>query len=162
MTSHAAARSEPASRWRLFPYAIVGALGLVIAVNVTMAVLAYRSAPGLAVQGSFATSNAYGTIQQESRRQISLGWNLDVALPGGRVEVKLAGPGGAVLPGARLKATASRPVGDAVPLVLEMTETAPGHFRSDIVLPGQGQWDVLFVATSEGRSFRHTRRVMAP
>jgi len=158
MASHTA----PRTAWRLFPYAIVGALGVVIAVNVTMAVLAYSSAPGLAVQGSFATSNAYGAIQREARRQISLAWNLEVSLSGSRVEVVLSGAGGAALPGAALRATAARPVGDATPLPLAMIETAPGRFRSDIVLPGQGQWDVLFVATSDGRSFRHTRRVFAP
>ena len=152
----------PRSAWRLFPFAVVGGLGVVVAVNLTMAVLAYRSAPGLAVQGSFATSNAYGHIQAEARRQVSLGWSLDVTLRDGRVETRLAGANGAPLPGGRLRATAARPVGDGVSLTLEMLETAPGQFRSDIALPGKGQWDVLFVATSEGRSFRHTRRIVAP
>lgn len=152
----------PRTAWRLFPYFIVAGLGVVVAVNVTMAVLAYRSAPGLAVQGSFATSNAYGRIQEEARRQVSLGWSLDVTLRDGHVQTRLAGANGAPLPGGRLRATATRPVGEAVALTLEMLETAPGQFRSDIALPGKGQWDVLFVATSEGRSFRHTRRVVAP
>ncbi len=150
------------SPWRLFPFAIVGALGVVIAVNIAMAVLAHRSAPGLAVQGSFVTSNAYGHIQEEARRQVSLGWTLDVALHDGHIEVRLAGADGAMLPGGRVQATASRPVGEATPLALGMTETAPGRFRSDAALPGRGQWDVLFTASAEGRSFRHTRRVMVP
>ena len=158
MSDAAAARSL----WRLFPYFIVAGLGLVVAVNITMAVLAHRSAPGLAVQGSFATSNAYGRIQEEARRQVSLGWSLDVSLRDGHLETRLAGANGAPLPGGRLRATATRPVGDGTTLTLEMLEVAPGRFRSDIALPGQGQWDVLFVATSEGRSFRHTRRFVAP
>lgn len=158
MSDAAAARSL----WRLFPYFVVAGLGLVVAVNVTMAVLAHRSAPGLAVQGSFATSNAYGRIQEEARRQVSLGWSLDVELRERHVETRLAGANGAPLPGGRLRATATRPVGDGTALALEMLETAPGRFRSDIALPGQGQWDVLFIATSEGRSFRHTRRIVAP
>ena len=158
----AATIPPPRSAWRLFPYAIVAALGVVVAVNIGMAVLAYRSAPGLAVQGSFATSNAYGAIQQEARRQVSLGWKLDVALADAHVEVALSGPGGALLPGATLRATAMRPVGEAVPLDMVMTEVAPGRFRSDITLPGRGQWDVLFVAHADGRSFRHTRRIYAP
>jgi nitrogen fixation protein FixH len=150
------------SAWRLFPFAIVGGLGVVIAVNITMAVLAHRSAPGLAVQGSFATSNAYGNIQAEARRQVGLGWSLDVGNEGGRVVVGLAGPGGAVLPGAMLRASASRPVGDAPAIELGMIGDAAGRFRSDIVLPGKGQWDVLFVATHDGRTFRHTRRIVIP
>ena len=158
MSDAAAARSL----WRLFPYFIVAGLGLVVAVNITMAVLAHRSAPGLAVQGSFATYNAYGRIQEEARRQVSLGWSLDVSLRDGHLETRLAGANGAPLPGGRLRATATRPVGDGTTLTLEMLEVAPGRFRSDIALPGQGQWDVLFIATSEGRSFRHTRRIVAP
>lgn len=152
----------PRSPWRLFPFALIGGLGVVVAVNVSMAVMAHRSAPGLAVQGSFATSNAYGTIQAEAKRQVGLGWSLDVGLRDGRVEAKLAGMGGAALPGAVLKATAIRPVGEATPLPLGMIAGAEGAFRSDIALPGQGQWDVTFVATHEGRTFRHTRRVLVP
>ncbi|MCC6719692.1 MAG: FixH family protein [Acetobacteraceae bacterium] len=154
--------AAPRSAWRLFPYFIVAALGLVVAVNIGMAVLAHRTAPGLAVQGSFATSNAYGHIQQEARRQVSLGWTLDVALHDGHLDVVMAGPDGAPLPGGTLEAFASRPVGHATPLALVMREASPGRFRSDIVVPGRGQWDVLFVARSEGRSFRHARRIIAP
>ncbi len=159
MATHAAHRR---SGWQYFPYFVAAGLGVVVAVNVTMAVLANRSAPGLAVQGSFATSNAYGSIQAEARRQVGLGWALDVTLRDGRVEAKLTGQGGAELPGALLKATATRPVGGYAPLDLGMLATAPGLFRGDIALPGQGQWDVLFVATSDGRTFRHTRRVHVP
>lgn len=152
--------TAPKSPWRLFPYVIMAALGVVIAVNITMAVLAHRSAPGLAVQGSFATSNAYGTIQAEARRQVGLGWSLDVSQEGGRVVAVLAGQGGAALPGAGLRASASRPVGDAPAIELGMIAGEAGRFRSDVVLPGQGQWDVLFVATHDGRTFRHTRRIV--
>jgi nitrogen fixation protein FixH len=150
------------SAWRLFPFVITGALGLVVAVNIGMAVMAHRSAPGLAVQGSFATSNAYGRIQQEARNQVTLGWTLDISQHDGRVLVRLAGADGSTLPAGRLRATAARPVGGAAPLELVMIETAPGRFRSDIALPGQGQWDVTFVATSNGRSFRHARRILIP
>lgn len=148
--------------WRYFPWMVAGGLALVVAVNATMAVLALRSAPGLAVQGSFSVSNAYGTIQAEARRQIGLGWSLDVAVRDGRVEVRLADARGAVLPDAAVKAVATRPVANYTPIDLGMGEATPGLFRSDIVLPGQGQWDVLFVATSHGRTFRHTRRVHVP
>lgn len=158
----AAAQPMPRSLWRFFPFMLVGALGVVVAVNITMAVLAHRSAPGLAVQGSFATSNAYGAIQAEAKRQVGLGWSLEVALRGGRVEAKLAGQGGAPLPGAVLTATAARPVGDATPLALGMADDGAGGFRSDTVLPGQGQWDITFVAKHDGRTFRHTRRVVVP
>ncbi len=158
----ATAQEMPRSLWRFFPFLLVGALGVVIAVNITMAVLAHRSAPGLAVQGSFATSNAYGAIQAEAKRQVGLGWSLDVTLRGGRVEAKLAGQGGAALPGAVLTALAMRPVGEAPPLALGMAEDGEGGFRSDVVLPGQGQWDITFVAKHEGRTFRHTRRVLVP
>ncbi len=159
MTTHAAPRRTV---WHFFPFFVAAGLGVVVTVNVTMAVLASRSAPGLAVQGSFATSNAYGSIQAEARRQVGLGWSLDVTLRDGRVEAKLADKAGAALPGAALKATATRPVGSYAPLDLGMIATVPGAFRSDIALPGQGQWDVLFVASSEGRNFRHTRRILVP
>ena len=152
----------PRTAWRFFPYFIIAGLGLVVAVNIGMAVLAHRSAPGLAVQGSFATSNAYGRIQEESRRQVSLGWSLDVGLKDGRLQTRLSGANGAPLPAGRLRATATRPVGDGTTLAFEMLEVEPGKFRSDIALPGQGQWDVLFVASSEGRNFRHTRRILVP
>lgn len=151
-----------AGAWRYFPWAIGGALGVVVLVNVGMAVMAHRSAPGLAVQGSFATSNAYGAIQQEARRMAGLGWSLDVALPNATLQVRLAGAGGAPLPGAALRATAARPVGGDPPVAVEMLPGGDGVFTAAAPLPGQGQWDITFVATSEGRSFRHTRRVLVP
>jgi nitrogen fixation protein FixH len=156
----ASSETMPRSLWRFFPFMVMGGLAVVVAVNITMAVLAHRSAPGLAVQGSFATSNAYGAIQAEAKRQVGLGWSLDVSQHGGRVAAKLAGQGGGALPGAVLVATAQRPVGEVAPLALAMVEDGAGGFRSDIVLPGQGQWDITFVAKHEGRTFRHTRRVI--
>ena len=75
--------ASPRSGWRLFPFALIAALGVVVAVNVAMAVLAHRSAPGLAVQGSFATSNAYGAIQAEAKRQVK------AMAPGSRHQVTL-------------------------------------------------------------------------
>jgi nitrogen fixation protein FixH len=158
--------SAPVARptaWRFFPWFLVAGLGLVVSVNVGMAVLAHRTAPGLAVQGSFSTSNAYGAIQQEARRQAGLGWTLDVApLADGVLRVRLAGQGGAALPGAALQASAARPIGAGAPLVLDMVRTADGVFVAADKLPGQGQWDITFLATSEGRSLRHTRRVHVP
>lgn len=156
-------RPMPRTAWRWFPWYVVAGLGLVVAVNVVMAVLAHRSAPGVAVQGSFATSNAYGTIQQEARRQVALGWSLDISLRDGRVAVNFSGADGRPLPGAGLQATASRPTGRSAPvLALKMQAAGAGTFLSEAALPDQGQWDVLFIATSEGRSFRHTRRVIVP
>ncbi len=151
-----------AGAWRYFPWAIGGALGVVVVVNIGMAIMAHRSAPGLAVQGSFATSNAYGAIQQEARRMAGLGWTLDVALPNGTLQVRLAGAGGAPLPGAAVRATAARPVGHDAPVAIDMLPGGDGVFTAAAPLPGQGQWDVTFVATSEGRTFRHTRRVVTP
>lgn len=150
------------SVWRFFPWFLVGALGLVIGVNILMAVLAHRSAPGLAVQGSFATSNAYGRIQQESRRQATLGWSLDVQLRDGALEVLVTGPDGAALPEARLEAIASRPLGDHPATVLPFASTDGMAFRAGASLPAPGQWDVRFEVASQGRSLRHTRRIMIP
>ncbi len=156
------ATATPRTAWRWFPWFLVAALGLVVGVNVLMAVLAHRSAPGVAVQGSFATSNAYGHIQQEARRQVALGWSLNVGLRDNRITVQLSGPGGAPLPHAQLQAIATRPVADAPPVALAMLPDGAGGFVAAAALPGEGQWDVLFTAVSEGHSFRHTRRIIVP
>ncbi len=64
----------------------VAAFGLIIAVNVTMAVLAARTFPGLEVENSFVASQEFNASQ---RAQKALGWTAEADYADGRLIVDI-------------------------------------------------------------------------
>ncbi len=68
----------------------VGAFSIIIAVNVTMAVNAVRTFPGLETKNSYVASQ---TFDAERKAQDALGWTVSVDLiaPGVRLDVTRAG-----------------------------------------------------------------------
>jgi nitrogen fixation protein FixH len=157
-------RDEPQLRsaWRFFPWAVVAALGLVVAVNIGMAWSALRTFPGIAVDDTFDHSNDYDKVLAAAGREAALGWSLIVTVDAGRPVAILTGRDGTPLEGARVAATAERPVGPDRITQLAFRAEAPGRYVATAALTTPGQWDLLFSATAGERRFHATRRVIVP
>lgn len=156
---------EPSARsgWRFFPLAIVGGLGLVVAVNGVMIWQALATFPGKAGRDGFALSNRYNMVLQRQDDQATIGWVVRSSVDAkGRASVMLGGMDGAPLVGAKIEGVAERPVGDARSTPLAFIDQGAGHYVADVALDAPGQWDIAVTAQAGGRTMTVTRRVHVP
>ena len=151
--------SRTRSPWRWFPWAMIGALGVVVVVNGGMIWAALHTFPGVAATDVFDASNHYDTVLAEAQREAAFGWTLQTAATTQRVTVALTDRGGAPLSGARVTATALRPLGPDHTTILAFRETAPGSYNAEAAL-AEGQWDLRLAVTAGGNTLHMTRRVV--
>jgi nitrogen fixation protein FixH len=150
------------SAWRFFPWAVAGAIMLVVAVNAGLVFAALQSFPG-AAEGDegFALSNHYDAVLERAQREAALGWIVSAqADDTGRAVVSLTDRTGVALHGAIVEATAERPLGAPERRALAFHEVAVGQYVADASLPMKGQWDLTLRASEQGRTVAVTRRVV--
>lgn len=132
---------------------MIAFFGVVVTVNVTMAVFASRTFGGKVVDNSYVATQRFNGWLEQARAQDRLGWSETVRLDGARrVELDLAA-GGASLRGAEIAAEARHPVGREGDVPLRFAELAPGRYRSAQALP-EGRWQVHFAIRSGGAEKR--------
>ncbi len=149
------------SWWRWFPWMLVAALLLVVAVNGGLIYAAMTSFPGKAANDGFDLSNRYNIVMAEARRETALGWNVAArAEPDGRPMVTVSDSAGAPLRDVVLTAVAERPLGAPHMQQLGFREAAAGRYVADAALPERGQWDVTLTASMQGNEIRLTRRII--
>ncbi len=83
----------------------IGAFGLIIAVNLTLAYSAVRTFPGLEVKNSYVASQQFNARLQEQR---TLGWEVRAEARDGKVLLSIADAGGMPVEVARLSAVLGR------------------------------------------------------
>ncbi len=154
-------RTPPGSAWRLFPWLVAGAMGVVVAVNGGMIYAALTSFPGAASAGDFALSNHYDAVLETAQRDAALGWNIQAqADDRGHPVVTLLDRNGAPLHGATVVGSAARPLGAADTRSLVFQEVTPGSYVAEAVLPSHGQWELTLSASADGHDMAATRRVI--
>lgn len=115
----------------------VGGFAVVIAVNLTMATMAVESFHGTVVDNSYVASQKYNGWLKQAAASRALGWQ---AVPhlrdDGRVVVEALG----VPAGARMTATAQRPLGERDDAALTFADQGGGRWVSnEAVAPGRWQ-----------------------
>lgn len=70
----------------------VGAFGIIIAVNLTLAFKAVQTFPGIEVKNSYAASQAFDDAREA---QLALGWDVSARYGDGVLEISMVGPDGA-------------------------------------------------------------------
>lgn len=148
------------SNWRFFPWAVVAGMGVVIAVNVTMTVLAVRSFPGNVGSDGFTLSNRYNQVMQSARTDQGRGWSVIADLADDRPRVVTRGRDGAPLGDARVQVSARRPLGSDARIPLAMSVQGAGVHVSADGLPAPGQWDLTIAVTAHGETLTTTQRVV--
>lgn len=149
------------SSWRWFPWAIVGSLAIVVVVNAGMMWAALSTFPGAAGGDGFDLSNHYDRVLDTAAREAALGWKLEsVVDASGLASITLTDRSGAPLNGAQVAATAQRPLGPERDVPMTFRAAGNGRYVALPALPEKGQWDLLLIATVDGRSVTATRRVI--
>lgn len=127
----------------------VGAFGVIIAVNIALAVSAVRTFPGLEVKNSYVASQEFNTRLHD---QQELGWEVKAEYVGGLLILAITdGEGGAVKP-KTLEAVVGRPthVKDDVIPDFQFDGNA---FVAPVPL-GNGNWNIRMKATTaDGTEF---------
>lgn len=123
--------------------------GVVIAVNVAMALYATGTFPGLVVKNSYVASQNYNKLLEESREQQERGWTADLQAEDGLLHVRFADPSDAPITGLRVAARVGRPAGDDEDRVLAFEIGSDGYVARD-ALPS-GRWMVELEAWSSDR-----------
>jgi nitrogen fixation protein FixH len=121
---------------------VLAFFGVVIAVNVAMAVAATGSFPGLVVKNSYVASQTYNDVLASARAQAEAGWTLEVAAPGGVLSVRLLDDQGKLRRHLEVTAVAGRPSSTRHDRLLRLAEVAEGYRAADPLPAGQWQIDV--------------------
>jgi nitrogen fixation protein FixH len=156
------------SAWRWFPFAVTGAIALVIAVNAGMVWRAVATFPGAALNDrfggddddSFTKSNDYNRILTAVDRQNARGWSVATEGSGSSPVLRLADRRDQPLLGATVLATAIRPLGAPETTELRFHPAGPGRYVADAPLAHPGQWDLMLRVARDRAEIRVTRRVV--
>jgi nitrogen fixation protein FixH len=151
--------SVPRSPWRWFPWALIGALGVVIVVNFGMVWAALHTFPGVAQTDVFDESNKYDAVLAEAKKEAALGWTVKAAATETWATVSLTDRAGAPMTGVQVTATALRPLGPDHSAALTFREVSPGTYHAETAL-GNGQWDLRVTIATGGKTLHTTRRVV--
>ncbi|MEM9318873.1 MAG: FixH family protein [Pseudomonadota bacterium] len=130
---------------------VVG-FGIIIGVNVFMAVSAVRTFPGLEASSSYADSQTF-----DARRdaQDALGWQAEVAVAGEMLSLSLTDANGRPVYPAAFEALLTRPTSQQADQLLDLTRGPNGVLLAPIER-APGRWRLRLTGTArDGTEYRH-------
>lgn len=142
--------------------AVIAFFGVVIAVDVTFLMAAYRSYPGQVSVTPYEDGLAYNKHMAQQRAQAALGWRASVATAPNAVVVDVLDATGAPVAGLEVTGLLSRPATEAGRLSLAFAETVPGRYVARAA-PPPGGWDLALSAHGkDGARLEAERRLTWP
>jgi len=144
-------RSAPVIRGKHVLIGMIGAFGLVIAVNLVFVYFAIDTFTGVTTENPYQEGLAYNEVLAARDAQRDLGWQGEVSYlrSGGnpqQIAVTLKDRDGQPLSGLILDGSLRRPTHEGVDQPLSWRETAPGSYTAEVTLPELGNWDLLVTA----------------
>ena len=129
---------------------MVGAFGLIVAVNLAMASVATSTFGGVVVENSYVASQEFNRWLDQAEESRALGWKATPRrLADGRVELFLEGvPAGTVA-----LAQARHPLGREADRMLAFMPASGNRYVSSSPLP-EGRWTLRIKLEAEGREWR--------
>jgi nitrogen fixation protein FixH len=156
----------PATGFRLtgrgFLAIIVGFFLVVIAVDASFAVIAYRTHPGEVSVTPYEDGLVYDREIRQLHAQQALGWQAAAAAAPGQVVIEVRDRAGAPVRGLKVAGKLERPATEAGRLTPRLVETGPGVYVGRVDA-ASGAWDFSAEAwDSAGHVFRLERRLTWP
>jgi nitrogen fixation protein FixH len=141
---------------------IVGFFAVVIAVDVSFAVMAYRTHPGEVSVTPYEDGLVYDKKIAQLRAQEALGWRAAAGPEAGKVVVLVEDAQHRPIPGLALTGKLERPATEAGRITPRFVETAPGRYEA-AERGLTGAWDLTAEAHDRaGHSFELERRLTWP
>jgi nitrogen fixation protein FixH len=148
-------------RGRWIPWAFVGGMAIVVAVNLVLVWFAVTTFTGVTVPRSYERGRGYDAVLAEAARQDALGWRADVTLAGGRLAVVATDRDGRALPG-RVEGLLLRPL-EGTEIPLRFAPTGGGRWAAEVTPPQRGQWEArLTLFGPDETPFDIRRRFVVP
>lgn len=146
---------EDARRSAWIPWVFVGGMGVVVAVNAVFVWLSLSTFTGTTVPRAFERGRQYDLVLAEAARQAALGWQVEVALSGGRLIVTARDAEGRPL-SAAVEGALHRPLQDlSVPVGFQAVGGGRWAGAADIPLPGQ--WEARITLTAPDGTHKDVR-----
>lgn len=144
------------SRW--IPWVFVGAMLLVLVVNVGMVVSALTTFTGVTTGRAYDKGRAYNHVLEEAARQDALGWRGTVVVEARALRLAVQDRAGLPVAG-RIEGVLHRPM-DGLRLPLALAADAAG-WSADLAAAQPGLWEVQATLTdAEGHRLDIRQRVV--
>ncbi len=132
--------------------------GVIISVNVTMAIFARTSWTGLVVENSYVASQQFNAKMAETRAQAALHWTGELVIADGSIRYALLDARGDLVPLNSVAVTFRRPVDDREDHTLVLAPSERAFVGKEDV--ADGAWNVeIFADAGLEHPFRETRRI---
>lgn len=129
---------------------LLGAFGAVVAANITLAVRAVQTFPGLEVRNSFVASQNFN---EDLAAQLALGWKVSVRVEDGLLSVAFTDAAGAPVEVAAMRAVVGRATHVQDDFMPEFSYYR-GSFTAPVAIR-PGNWNIRLVAHApDGTEFR--------
>lgn len=134
--------------------------GVIITVNVTMAVLANRSWTGLVVGNTYIASQEFNERAARGRAQVELGWQGSLSIMPGKLIYTLNDKDGSVIKLESVNILLHRPVSGDQDTDVQLERLTDGSYAADITLD-DGSW-IVEVEAEAGLSspYRDIQRIL--
>jgi nitrogen fixation protein FixH len=130
----------------------VAFFGVIIAVNALMAVVAFTSWTGLAVDNSYVASQQYEDKRLAHEAQRAAGWQPSFTYAPGAARLIVTDGTGEPVDLGPVSLLVNRPVGGHDDQRLTLARSPDGSYVGPLTLP-EGVWDVLLTATTAAGPF---------
>jgi nitrogen fixation protein FixH len=146
-------------------------MGVVIAVNVVMAVIAISTFAGLETEDHYRKGLAYNRNLAAAQAQAARGWQMRVEFAAaataadqhqGEIAAVFTDRTGQPLDRLTVEATLIRPTHAGADLSLPLEYVGGGRYRGAVTVPMPGQWDARILARQDDQHFQDTRRLFVP
>jgi nitrogen fixation protein FixH len=133
--------------------------GVIVAVNLTMAVFASTSWTGLVVKNSYVASQAFNRELEAAKAQAALGWSGDIIYTDGAIELSLLDKLGAPVFLDQVVVQVGRPAFEQSDHKLAMVNQGNGVYRAEDALE-PGVWQVSIRGASNQGAYRLDTRLV--
>ena len=141
-----------------FLLCMVAFFGVIIAVNITMAVMASKSWTGLVVKNTYVASQEFNGKLEQARAQRALGLHSELQYANGTLLFTLKDRDGKALLAENVEVKIGRPAFEQSDRVYSLGKTADGAFQLDTDL-AQGEWSLTIAAEADGNHYRRDARI---
>ncbi len=151
MSTHPA--KKPFTGWHMTAI-LVGFFAIVMAVNFTMARLAFSTFGGKVVENSYVASQHYNELLAQAEAQDAFGWTQSLTLDATRHVHLTLSAAGKPLAVSSASAMLSHPLGRVPALSLQMVSDGQGGMVSTRPL-AQGRWRLDLIVRHDGQEARY-------